>query len=102
MPKQKRSSASLPLKSIWDEDFIKELLPARRHRSKLWNYLIRHPQVPINDLPFHEWSLPSDAVNSIRRDFVRYTTKVVKRFDSSRGDTTKLLVRLQDGTIYSF
>lgn len=106
----RRKNADLKLKSVWDEHLIVPLLPLVKHRNKLWNYLIAHckPEHCDNssdkrhvgsfaDIPFREMTLPLEASRVISSEFSLFTTTVVARHESARGDTTKLVVRLQDG-----
>jgi tRNA A37 methylthiotransferase MiaB len=113
-PKRKE----LPLKSIWDETYLNPILTNPKHRVKLWRHLINsfaaqdsHPNVAegvkdrsfrrrstcMGDIPFAEWCFPRAQYQSITESLSLFTTKVIERSESSRGDTTKLLVELQDG-----
>ncbi len=51
----------------------------------------------MEQLPFAQWSVPRAAVKSIMDNFVMSTSTVVERFESNRGNTTKLLIELHDG-----
>jgi len=95
----KRQKSNQKLKSIWDESLIEEILPNKRHRNKMWNWLINHANVTcgIADIPFSEWNMPKEAINRITSEFVMYTSKVSQCIKSNRGDTIKLLITLQDG-----
>lgn len=95
--KTKRRKSDLILKSIWDEDSVEMILPNRRHRSKMWNYIIKNPDKSIAELPLHEWNCPKDAFKAIPQHFVKFTSKVIEKQESIRGNTTKLLIKLQDG-----
>lgn len=94
----RRKIADLKLKSIWDENHLKEVLPNEKHRLKLWKWLILHPEVSdFSSVPFEELVLPKDGYQRIRNEFVYFTTTAIEKDVSSRGDTTKLLIELQDG-----
>lgn len=106
----KRKNADLKLKSVWDEHLIAPLLPLQKHRNKLWTYLIAHCKPShcdnssdkkhvssFDNVPFREWNLPVETSRNISADFSLFTTTVVEKKESYRGDTTKLIVRLQDG-----
>jgi 23S rRNA (adenine2503-C2)-methyltransferase len=92
-----RNKADLRIKSIWEEEAIEGILLNKRHRNKMWNWLIQHPDKEIHEIPFRDWSVPREAAAKIVQGFVKYSTKIVQKKESSREDTTKLLVRLQDG-----
>lgn len=94
----RRKKDELPLKSIWDEDLVKDVFPNKMHRTKMWNWLVRHLDITnLDQIPFEEWLFPRDGYQRIRREFSMFTSKIVDRKESVRGDTTKLLVELQDG-----
>jgi adenine C2-methylase RlmN of 23S rRNA A2503 and tRNA A37 len=93
----KRKAADLTLKSIWDEALIREIMDNEKHRTRMWLWLINNPDKDICDIPFEKWKVKKDAYTVIRRDFVKFTTKIVDKSVSARGDSTKLLVELQDG-----
>lgn len=106
----RRKNAELKQKSIWDEHLIGPLYPLVKHRNKLWHYLIAHCKpdhcdnskdkkrvLTMDDIPFREWMLPVEASRIITQEFSLFTTTVVEKKESIRGDTTKLIVRLQDG-----
>lgn len=106
MPRRKISD--LQQKSVWDETLLSSVLPFPRHRNKLWNHLIysnstdpvrrlKPKSSSLADVPYDDWQFGRKSVDEIVKDFSLFTTTVVQRFDSARGDTTKLLVRLQDG-----
>eukprot|EP01038_Epipyxis_sp_PR26KG_P011045 gene11045-14830_t len=93
----RRKLSDLKQKSIWEEPLIEPLIPNEKQRSKLWNYLISRQQCEIQDIPFRQWNISSGSTRVIYSDFVKFTTTVVGRFESSKGDSIKLLVELQDG-----
>lgn len=93
----KRKATDLKLKSIWDETLVKEVMDNGKHRAKMWNWLLFHPDKDICDIPFDTWRVKRESSAAILRDFVRFTTKIVEKNVSARGDSTKLLVELQDG-----
>ena len=67
------------------------------HAKNLWQHMIRNPTQPLEETPFKALGLPMKKVPIILEQFVKFTTKIVERNESSRGDTVKLLVELQDG-----
>ena len=91
--------------SIWEVDAVAEVVkPVHRHR--IWNHLINQSDQQNRDnqgkafsnfMPYAKWSVPLEAVSEVQKRFVHFTTKVVDRQDSAKGDTTKLLIQLQDG-----
>jgi adenine C2-methylase RlmN of 23S rRNA A2503 and tRNA A37 len=106
----RRKPTDLPLKSIWDEHLLAPILTNVKHRNKLWVYLIAHVNTDqdkvindkrlvtsFDDIPFREWCLPLEASKYISQNFSLFTSTIVEKSDSTRGDTTKLLIRLQDG-----
>ena len=56
-------------------------------------YLLKHPNADWADVP----ELPKAAVELLSRDFVRCTSRVVHCQSSADGETSKLLLDLQDG-----
>jgi adenine C2-methylase RlmN of 23S rRNA A2503 and tRNA A37 len=93
----KRKAETLALKSIWDESLVREIIDNEKHRTRMWLWLINNPDKDICDIPFEKWLVKKAAYTSIRRDFLKFTTKIVEKNESARGDTTKLLIELQDG-----
>jgi hypothetical protein len=87
----------LPLKSIWDETLVIESGMIPKHRAKMWNWLINHPGKDVCDVPFESWSVAKKPAQILREQFVLSTCKIVEQSDSSKGDTHKLLLELQDG-----
>jgi hypothetical protein len=51
----------------------------------------------LQDLPYQAWNIPKKQAQRIVQEFSLFTTKISERSESARGDTTKLLVQLQDG-----
>jgi adenine C2-methylase RlmN of 23S rRNA A2503 and tRNA A37 len=99
-PRRKQSDQKL--KSIWDETLITDLF--HRHNAstknmyKMWNWMISHPSINhINDIPLASWCVPKVVIEEITQNFVYFTTKIIEQSRSHRGDTTKLLIELQDG-----
>jgi hypothetical protein len=110
MPPRRKNNNDLPLKSVWDEHLINPLLTNVKHRNRLWTYLIARARpdhcvdtnekrklVSLQEVPWREWCLPVEASRQITENFQLFTTTVVHKHESIRGDTTKLVVRLQDG-----
>lgn len=105
----KRKNAELPLKSIWDEVLLSSAVSHPMHRAKIWNHLIlsytagkigndyKLRSHKIEEIPFATWCVPKKQVQRVVEDFSLFTTTVSERSDSAKGDTTKLLVKLQDG-----
>lgn len=97
----RRNNAKLPLTSLWEESafyaILDECNSTHSHAIKLWNWLIRNPDKTIDDAPFRTWSVPKKADELIKEKLTLFTTKVVEKHISNRGDTTKLLIELQDG-----
>jgi len=101
----RRKNADLKLQSIWDETLVEPVLTRDVHRTKVWHHLITSFSVKppkkratcLEDIPYSDWNVPKAASEKIQQDFTLFTTKVVEKQDSARGDTTKLLLRLQDG-----
>jgi len=100
---------NLPLTSVFETDQVAEVMKPV-HRYKMWQHLISKGndgsenadnsisrQNWTESIPFSQWSVPKDAIAAVNKGFVNYTTKVVQVQESARGDTTKLLIQLQDG-----
>ena len=66
--------------------------PSQACRAKR-RYLLKHPDADWVDVP----ELPKAAVELLTRDFVRCTSRVVQCQSSADGETSKLLLELQDG-----
>jgi adenine C2-methylase RlmN of 23S rRNA A2503 and tRNA A37 len=87
------------LRSIWDDSSVVEIL-SRKHALKLWNWIATHPDKSLDDALEQEWVInrvPRQAAQKIKENFVLSTSRIAERYDSNRGDTTKLLVELHDG-----
>ena len=70
----------------------------QKHASKsvrihLYRYLARHPRAAWEDVP----NLPKAAVQLLNEEFAHLTTSVLQCQTSSSADTTKLLLKLQNG-----
>jgi adenine C2-methylase RlmN of 23S rRNA A2503 and tRNA A37 len=86
-----------PVTSIFDEEALLKVVK-RTHVIKMYNWLGTHPETAaVDDLPFTDWSVPREAIKTLKETFVLSTSKVVERHESNRGDTTKLVVELFDG-----
>lgn len=98
-PRRKKTDQTL--KSIWDETLLTEFLiqngTSVKHATKIWNWMLQRPEASISDVPMESWCIPKRVCDGIRSTFVKFTTTLVDRVESSRGDTTKLLIELQDG-----
>jgi adenine C2-methylase RlmN of 23S rRNA A2503 and tRNA A37 len=97
----RRKKADQKLKSIWDEVLIDEIFTrhkaSKRNMYKMWNWMIAHPTGDLNDIPFVAWCVPKAVYREILENYVFFTTKIIEESKSIRGDTTKLLIELQDG-----
>lgn len=87
-------------KSVWCPEYMLGML-SEKHATKIWTYLIMHPEIKsIEQIPPDKWVLWSFKENvraTLLSDFVMNTSVVVDILESSRGDTTKLLIELFDG-----
>jgi adenine C2-methylase RlmN of 23S rRNA A2503 and tRNA A37 len=104
-PKRKE----LTLQSVWDESLLTPVVSQSKFRVKLWRHLInsladstyqrnyKRRSTKLEDVPFSEWNFPKVSADKIKSDFQIFTTTISEKSESARGDTTKLLVRLQDG-----
>lgn len=101
MVKEKRTQENLALKSIWETELVSNVLreknAASKHAYKAWNYLINNPISTVTDIPFDKWQCGRKASTILKEDFILFTTKIIQKEVSERGDTTKLIVELQDG-----
>jgi len=86
----------LKLESIWEENLLIEVA-SKIHATTIWSWLLRNPDNDIKDIPYSSLNIPKKVYHDVVNRFVKLTTKVVFSQDSSRGDTTKLLIELQDG-----
>eukprot|EP00602_Paraphysomonas_sp_CaronLab_P000185 CAMPEP_0185028916 /NCGR_PEP_ID=MMETSP1103-20130426/14996_1 /TAXON_ID=36769 /ORGANISM="Paraphysomonas bandaiensis, Strain Caron Lab Isolate" /LENGTH=459 /DNA_ID=CAMNT_0027563495 /DNA_START=44 /DNA_END=1420 /DNA_ORIENTATION=- len=97
----RRKNADLVHKSIWDEVSVSNVFSkhnsSSKHKYKLWKWMIAHPDVALQDVPMREWCVPKAVEKELKEGFSHFTSKVVEKSVSSRGDTTKLLIELQDG-----
>lgn len=93
----KRKAEDLKLQSIWDETLVSQVMDNEKHRSRMWQWLVLNPDKELCDIPFDVWRVKKASSEAILKNFVKFTSKIVERNESSRGDTTKLLLELQDG-----
>ena len=97
----KRKIAELPLTSIWEEGAVNKTLAdnksSQKHSFKLWKWMIAHPDVMLNDVPMEKWCFPKAVIKEFKTNFSQFTSRIVEKSTSIRGDTTKLLIELQDG-----
>lgn len=106
----KRNNNNLTQISIWNEDELSLYLPQEKHRSRLWRHLIlsfsdrissmKHKSKTFEDLPLNEFKFPKSFHDSIlgeKKVFQMFTTHISERRDSKNGNSTKLLIKLQDG-----
>ncbi len=89
---------ALVVKSVWDEDLIREFMK-EIHFIKYYLWLIHDNGASGThaSAPFASMGFPKDVIENVKANFVLSTSKVVERIESVRGDTTKLLIELQDG-----
>ena len=92
--------------SIWEVKEVSKVMKKEVHRIKMWNWLAnrfdtdaaeRCENNPSKMIPFDTLNAPRKAQEELSERFVLSTTKVIKRQESSRGDTTKLLIECHDG-----
>lgn len=76
------------LLSAFQEAGIKPINAAR-----LWGHLTRHPTASWADVP----DFPKAALALLDARFAKFTSKVLSVQRSTDGETTKLLIQLQDG-----
>ena len=88
----KRKVDNLKLKSVWEECLIENVLVNDKKRSKIWNWLINHPEQGLEDSFLEDFSVPRAAIKSLREDFVLHTTTVIEKVVSERGDGKSLAV----------
>ena len=96
MPKR-----DLPLKSIWEEGAVLKVIK-EKHAIKMWHWMIWDPasnaMSSLSSIPFDKWLVSKDKVQAVTAgDFCISTSRVVETLHSARGDSTKLLIELQDG-----
>ncbi|PSC70785.1 radical SAM domain-containing [Micractinium conductrix] len=88
---------NLSPQSVWDSVAVKNAFEAAgantKHIPRMYNHLIRHPGSTWSDVP----DLPKAAVAALDAGFALFTTRLLEVQRSSDGETTKLLVQLQDG-----
>ena len=92
--------------SIWEVKEVEKILKTV-HRVKMWNWLCQHFDTelaagecgnnPAAMLPFEKLNTPKKAQQELSERFVLSTTNVIKKQESERGDTTKLLIECHDG-----
>ena len=98
------SNTTVKAHSIWEVSEVSKIMKVQ-HRIKIWNYLARHFDTEHAEkdnsveslVPFEVLNAPRKAIGELRERFVLSTTKVVRRQESERGDTTKLLIECHDG-----
>jgi sorting nexin-8 len=119
----KRKVADLSKQSLWDEELLLSAFNAQGkvhlqcngrqlrllncsergpgikedNAWKVWNYLLRHPETALDEIPFQRLGVPRAAQAIICGSFHKLTSTIAEAHTSSRGDTTKLLIELQDG-----
>lgn len=96
----RRDKKSLVYHSIWDPIELGKYLN-EKHCIKLWLYLIKNSYSntvvsDIHDIPFESLKLPIRSIPDIKTNFLLFTSKIDETFHSNRGDTTKLVIKLQD------
>lgn len=87
----------LPKTSVWDRAQVTAAFEANgikpSHATRLYSKLVRNPEVPWNEVV----DLPKAAVVLLEEKFCRFTSHVLNNKASEDGETTKLLIELQDG-----
>lgn len=97
MANKKRQPNINGKKSIWNPKHLFEVLNPK-NANRIWWHLIHYPDVlTLDQIPWHKWSIGENAKQRILNEFVMHGTKIVEVFESSRGDTIKLLIELFDG-----
>uniref|UniRef100_A0A383VBW3 Radical SAM core domain-containing protein n=1 Tax=Tetradesmus obliquus TaxID=3088 RepID=A0A383VBW3_TETOB len=90
-------SRVLSPQSVWDLPAVLAAFRERgikeRHVYKIWSMLLKNPDVAWSDIP----DLPKAAAALLEQQFSRCTSTVLRCQQSTGGDTTKLLIQLQDG-----
>mgnify|MGYP003386342862 FL=1 len=101
MVKEKRTKENLPQKSIWETslvlDVFREMNASPKRANKIWKHLIENPVDQLNDIPFDTWMIAKKVSTALKQDYSLFTSRVVQQEVSIRGDTTKLIIELQDG-----
>ena len=109
MPPNANSAAAAAKKvSIWEVQELSKLSGMKEvHRIKIMNWLANHFDTdcatekcnnnPALMIPFDTLNAPKKVQQELAERFVLSTTKVIKRQESVKGDTTKLLIECHDG-----
>ncbi|XP_009597119.1 uncharacterized protein [Nicotiana tomentosiformis] len=88
----------MALKSVFDASVIRSEFDKASINTRfiplIWKYVIQNPDCDWEDIP----SLPSSAYTLLRSKFRASTSVVHSVLESSDGVTTKLLIKLQNGT----
>eukprot|EP00891_Asterochloris_glomerata_P007037 jgi/Astpho2/7037/e_gw1.00107.93.1_t len=83
--------------SVWDTALVEEAFVEAGikpgHIQRLYRHLIRNPNIAWEDVP----DLPNAAKQILADSFTHCTSQVVNCQTSASKDTSKLLLRLQDG-----
>ena len=84
--------------SVWDIEPLLEAFSAAGvksiHADRLWSHIQRHPNIQsFDEVP----ELPKAALSLLREKFTLSTTRVEDIHRSADGETTKMIIRLQDG-----
>jgi 23S rRNA (adenine(2503)-C(2))-methyltransferase len=97
----KRKNADLPLKSIWEELSVNKVFTdnkaSLKNTFKIWKWMLQNPDIALVDVPMSKWCVPKVMEKELKENFSHFTSKIVEKSTSIRGDTTKLLIELQDG-----
>ncbi|KAL3140215.1 hypothetical protein ABBQ38_004490 [Trebouxia sp. C0009 RCD-2024] len=87
----------VPTSTVWDKAVVasafQEAGVKPSHLATLYKHLVKHPEAAWEDVP----NLPRAAVQLLNERFTHLTTSVLHRQTSSAADTTKLLLKLQNG-----
>ena len=89
---------SLIPQSVWDVDALLSAFEAAGvktlHATRLWAHMLRHPSIKsFQEVP----ELPKAALEVLNEGFVLSSSTVEAVHRSSDGETTKMVIRLQDG-----
>jgi adenine C2-methylase RlmN of 23S rRNA A2503 and tRNA A37 len=90
------------LLSIWDEAAVAPIFSSNKaklkHAIKMWKWMYSNLDCDdVLNVPMDLWHTPKKSAEELKSRFHYFTTKIVEENVSSRGDTIKLVIELQDG-----
>lgn len=96
--RRRMPARSLSPQSVWDVDALTSAFEAagvkHLHANRLWGHVLRHPNAKsFDEVP----DLPKAAIDVLNAGFVVSSSTVEEVHRSADGETTKLVIRLQDG-----